>query len=158
MSHFAQRIRLIHQLRQLTATKEIPNHGRKSFRIDQLLRRHSFRVHVEQGHPLFDQAFRPAQPGPTLIGKKFPDGSDAATSQMINIIGGPLTQTEVDQIAGCSNHVFPGQDPGQKIGFQTKLLVQFVPTHSTDVVAFRIEKEPLQQRLCVRHSGWIARA
>ena len=77
---------------------------------------------------------------------------------MIDIIGGPLTQTEVDQIAGCSNHVFAGQDSGQKIGFQTKLLVQFVPTHSTDVVAFRIEKEPLQQSLCVRHRGWIARA
>ena len=33
-----------------------------------------------------------------------------------------------------------------------------MPTHTTDVVAFRIKKEPLQQSLSVRYSGWIARA
>ena len=89
--HFAQRICLIHQLRQLTATEEISDHGRQRLRIDQLLRRHAFRVHIEQGHPLFDETLCSAQTCATLVRQEFAHGSDTATSQMINIIGSPLT-------------------------------------------------------------------
>ena len=114
--HFAQRICLIHQLRQLTPTEEIPNHGGQRLRIDQLLRGHAFRVYIEQGHPLFDETLCSAQTCATLVRQEFAHGSDTATSQMINIIGSPLTQAEVDEIAGCSHHILTGQNSGQKVG------------------------------------------
>ena len=113
VGHFAERIGLIHQLRELTPPEEIPNHGRKGLGIDQFLRRHAFSVHVEQRHTLLDQSFRTAQAGPALIRQKFTNGPHSATAQMIDIVCGPLSQTEVDQIAGRCDHIFPSQNPGQ---------------------------------------------
>ena len=52
--HFTQRVRLIHQLRELAPAKEISNHSRQGLRVDQFLRSHSFGIDVEQRHPLFD--------------------------------------------------------------------------------------------------------
>ncbi len=75
---------------------------------------------------------------------------------MIDVIGRSLTQTKIDQIAGGGHHIFPSQNPGQKIGLQSQFLVQLMPTHPTNVVAFRIKKEPLEQGFGVRHRGWIA--
>ena len=156
--HFAQGIRLIHQLRELTPTKEVTNHRRQSLRVDQFLRSHSFGIDVKQRHPLFHQSLRSAQACPALIGEKLSHRPYATTAQMINVIRRPLAQAKVDQITGGGHHIFPGQNAGQQIGLQAKLLIQLVPTHATDVITLRIEEKTLQQRLRVRHRGGIAGA
>src|SRR5437868_10448236 len=50
-----ERVRLVHELRELRPAKEIADHCAERFRIDQLLRRHAVDVDIEQRHALFHE-------------------------------------------------------------------------------------------------------
>src|SRR5438270_13481577 len=81
-----QRINLIHELRKLTATEEIPNDRRERFGIDQFLRRHAFHALIEKGHALLDEPLGAGQTDPALIGEQFAHSTDAAAAEVIEVV------------------------------------------------------------------------
>src|ERR1700730_844218 len=91
-----QRIRLIHELRELRAPEEIANDRAESFRIHQLLRRHAVDIDVEQSHALFDESFRAGETDAALIGQEFADRSNATATEVIDVVERTLAATEVN--------------------------------------------------------------
>ena len=73
-----ERVGLVHELRELRTAEEITHDGGKRLRVDQLLRRHAFDVHVEQSHALLHQTLRAGKTHAALVGKKFTHRTDAA--------------------------------------------------------------------------------
>ena len=69
MREFGQRIDLIHELRELTAAKEVPDDGGEGFRIDEFLRRHAFHALIKEGHALFDETLGAGEADAALIGQ-----------------------------------------------------------------------------------------
>ena len=60
-----KRIGLIHELRKLARTKELLNHRRNRFRIDQIMRHE--RLDLLKRHSLLDRSLHPHQSDPVLI-------------------------------------------------------------------------------------------
>src|SRR5260370_33156955 len=50
MSQFGQRVNLVHELRELAPAKEVTDHSRQRFRVNQFLRRHGLDTLVEKRH------------------------------------------------------------------------------------------------------------
>src|ERR1051326_8257109 len=154
---FRERIRLIHELRQLRATKEIANDRAERFRIDELLRRHAVNVDVEQGHALLHQTFGAGETDAALIGEQFADRADAATAEMIDIIEGAFAAAEVDEVLNRGDEIFVGQDALGKIDVDTELLIDLVTANATEIVFLRIKEQTLQQRTRIRNRRRITR-
>ena len=91
-----QRVRLIHELRELRAAEEIANDCAERFRIDQLLRRHAVDVDVEQSHALFHETFRARETDAALIRQKFANRSNATAAQMIDIVERAFAAAQVN--------------------------------------------------------------
>src|ERR1035441_431635 len=70
-----QRIGLIHELRKLRATEEIANDCAQRLRVNQLLRRHSIDIDVEQSHAFFNEALGTGETDAALIGQQFANRS-----------------------------------------------------------------------------------
>src|SRR5438552_1161785 len=118
-----QRIRLIHELRELRATEEISNHGAERFWIHQLLRRHAVDVDVEQSHALFHQTLGPGETDAALIGEQLADRSDAAAAKMIDVIQRAFAAAQVDQIFDRSDKIFVSQNSLGQIDIDAQLQV-----------------------------------
>ncbi len=153
-----ERIGLIHQLRELAAGEEVADRGRKRLRIDQLLRGHAFRVHVEQGHALLDEALGAGQAGAALVREEFPDGTDAAATEVIDIVSRALALAEADDVLGGGDDVVVGQDAGGQVDVDAELLVDLVAADAAQVIALVVEEEALEQDLRVRDGRGIAGA
>src|ERR1700730_3417108 len=119
MRQFRQRIRLIHELRELRATEEITNHCAERLRIDQLLRRHAIDIDVEQSHALFDQTLRAGQANAALVRQKFTDRAHTTAAQVIDIIERAFTATQVDQVFDRGDEIFVGKNALGKIDIYT---------------------------------------
>ncbi len=158
MRQFRERIRLIHELRQLRAAEEIANHRAQRLRVDQLLRRHAVDVDVEQRHALFHETLRARETDAALIGEQFANGADTTAAEMIDVIERAFAATQADQILDRCDKIFVGNNAFAEIYVDAELLIDLVTTNASEIVFLRIEEEPLQQRLRVRHCWRIARA
>ena len=88
-------IGLIHELRQLAGTKELPNYSRYRFGIDQLLRGQVLGFRHAQA--LADRAFDADQPDPELVLHQFTDRAYPAVAEVVDVVNFPLPVLEVDQ-------------------------------------------------------------
>ena len=86
MSQFSQWVDLVHELRQLTASKEITNHRAKCLRVDQLLRADRIDALIVESHALFDQALCAGEADATLVGQEFTYSTHTTATQVVNIV------------------------------------------------------------------------
>ncbi len=152
-----ERIRLIHELRELRAAEEVANHRAQRLRIDQLLRRHAVDVDVEQGHALLHETLRAGETDAALIGEQFAHGPDAAAAEVIDVVERAFAAAQTDQILDRADEILVGHDALAEIDVDPELLVDLVTANAAEIVFFRIEKETLQERFGVRHRRRIAR-
>ena len=95
MSDLRQRVILIHKLRQLAGTKEFLNCRRDWLRIDQVLRHEAFAFSHREA--LFYCSLYPDKTHSELILGHFANRTNAAITQMIDIIHDPFTVSNADQ-------------------------------------------------------------
>ena len=84
MSQLAQRVVLIHELRQLGRSEEFLNCCSYRLDVDQALRRDSF--DILSGHTLTNNTLHTGQTDTVLVLKQFADSTDTTVAQMIDII------------------------------------------------------------------------
>src|SRR5438552_3765852 len=153
-----QRIRLIHELRELRAAKEIANHRAEGFGIHQLLWRHPVDVDVEQSHALFYESFRASETNAALIGEQFANRSHATAAEVIDVVERAFAPAKIDQVFDRGDEILVGQNPLGKIDIDAELLVDLVTADASEVVFLRIEKESLEQGAGVGHRRRISGA
>ena len=160
----SQRVGLVHELRQLTATEELA-HRRHHWpgRADQTLRRD--RLRILDRHALADTALEALEPGADVHLDQLADRADAAVAEMIDIVAArPLTIVEPDHLADDLDQVFDSSESGVVISIFGALLVamqalvQLVAADARQVVPAVVEEQVLQHRGGVVLRRRIARA
>src|ERR1044071_2451398 len=112
---------------------------------------------IEEGHALFDEAFGAGQTDTALVGQQFADCTDAAASEVIDIIQRTFAFFEAEQVLGSSNEIGLGKDAGVS-ALDTELLVDLIATHAAEIVAFGIKEQAFNQSAGIGGGGRIARA
>ena len=85
MRDLGQRVRLVHELRQLRRSEELPHRGDHGFGVDQVVR-HSGDHFLIHRHLLFNGPLHADQADPELVLEQFTNRTNTAVSQMIDII------------------------------------------------------------------------
>src|SRR6202022_3667727 len=132
------------ELRELRAAEEIANDRAERFRIDELLRRHSVDVDVEQSHGFFHQSLRAGETDAALIGQQFAHCPHATAAEVIDVVERAFSATQINQVFDRSDEIFVGQNPLGKVDIDPELLIDFVTADATEIVFFWIEKQRLK--------------
>ena len=153
-----ERIGLVHELRELRTAEEITHDGGESLRVDQLLRRHAFDVHVEQSHALLHQTLGAGKTHAALVGEKLTHRTDAAGAKVVDVIDDTVAFFQLEDVADGGEEILGNHDPLVGIHLDAELLVDLVTTDAGEVVFLRIEEETLEQRAGVGGGRWISGA
>ena len=81
---FGQRVRLVHELRELRGTEELFDRRDDRTDVDQRLRRD--RLDVLHGHALAHDALEAQQADAELVLQQLADRTDAAVAEMIDVV------------------------------------------------------------------------
>ena len=84
MRYFRQRIRLVHELRQLRGAEELAHGGGGGLRVDEVLRHD--RVDLDGGHALLDGTLHAEQANAILVLHQLAYRADAAVAEMVDIV------------------------------------------------------------------------
>ena len=115
---------------------------------------------VTNGHTLFNDAFHAAQTNAQFILNQFPNGFNAAVSEVINIIRRDYAVVDRNHPADQAHDIVlrDGAVRSRYNAFQTELIVQFVPTDVFEVIMTWIEDLFGHISFCVINRGRFARA
>jgi hypothetical protein len=80
-----QRVRLVHELRQLARAEERLDHRRDRARVDQVVRRHL--LGVLEAHALADDAGHARQADVELVRQQLADRAHPAVAEMVDVVG-----------------------------------------------------------------------
>ena len=94
---FRQRIRLIHELRQLRRSEEFADRGHHRFSVDQVVRhrRRHFLVHA---HLFLDRAFHADQADAELVFEQLANRAHAAIAKVIDVVDGADVLAQLEQV------------------------------------------------------------
>ena len=79
-----ERVRLVHELRQLRGAEELLQRRHHGPDVDDRLRRD--RVHVLRGHPLADDALHPVEPDAERLLDQLADGAQPAVAEVLVLV------------------------------------------------------------------------
>ena len=102
-----QRIRLIHELRELRGPEELLDDRRHRLVVDQLLRHQ--RLDVLQAHALLDGALHADQTDAVLILDQLADRAHAPVAEMVDVVDLAVAVLELDQVAHHLEDVLAAQ-------------------------------------------------
>ncbi len=146
MGDLGERIRLIHELRELRRAEELAHGGRRRLGVDQILRHHG--VDIDRGHALLDGALHPEEAQAILVLHQLADRTDAAVAEMIDVVDFAATVAQVDQGLCHRQDVSLAQDPHRILGVEVEPHVHLDPAHGREVVTLGIEEQRVEHRLC----------
>ena len=147
-----ERVRLVHELRQLGRPEERLDHRRHRAGVDQVVERDLLGIGVD-AHPLLDQPRHARQADRELVRDQLTHRADAAVAQVVDVVRVPAAVRQVDQVADDRDEVVLGEDGVVRVGLEPEPLVDLVPAHAPEVVALRVEEQALDllpRRLQVR--------
>ena len=98
-----QRVRLVHELRELRGAEELFDRGDDRTDVDERLRRDRF--DVLHGHALAHDALEAQQADAELVLQQFADRTDATVAEMIDVVLGDDAGRDFDQAANDRDHV-----------------------------------------------------
>ena len=160
-----QRVRLVHELRQLRGAEELLQRRHDGPDVDDRLRRD--RVHVLRGHPLADDALHPVEPDAERLLDQLADGAQPAVAEVLVLVelaadrvarehdrvGGVVLRLRVDaeQVGQLDELLDEREDVLRRqhahvVGHvDAEPLVQLVAADLGQVVALRVEEERPEQ-------------
>ena len=103
-----QRVRLVHELRQLRAAEELLHRRHDRADVDQRARRRL--VGVRDRHALADDALHAQQADAELVLDQLTDGTHAAVAQVVDLVRVADAVVEADQLADDALDVVDGED------------------------------------------------
>ena len=104
MGQLAQRVVLIHKLGQLRGAEEFFHRSLHRFDVDQHLRGNLFRI--MGGHPLANHSLQSGKADAILVLQKLSDRTDAAVTQMVDIVFVADAILKMDIIVDRSDDIF----------------------------------------------------
>ena len=158
MGQLGKRIRLIHELTQLTAAEEVTDYSAKRLGIDEFLRRDLVRIGIKQRHALADETLCAGEADAALVRKQFAHSANAAATEVIDVIGHTIPRTEADEVFHRGDKVFLGQSALVVVNFEIEFLVDLVTTYAAEIITLGVKEEAFEHAACILNGWRIARA
>ena len=158
MGQLGKRIRLIHELTQLTAAEEVTDYSAKRLGIDEFLRRDLVRIGIKQRHALADETLCASEADAALVRKKFAHSANAAATEVVNVIGHTIPCTEPDEVFHRGDKVFLGQSALVVVNFEIEFLVDLVTTYAAEIITLGVKEQAFEHATRILNGWRIARA
>src|SRR5690606_13633224 len=150
------RVVLIHELGQLTGTKELFNRGSNRLGIDQILRHQAFTF--RQAQALTNGTLNTYQTNAELVVSRFAYATNATVTQATIIVHLTLTVTDRDLWFQHVENVVVGQCTFAGAFFTTQATVQLHPANAGQVIPLFREEQVVKQVLRRFFGRRLARA
>ena len=144
MGNFRKRVGLVHKLAELAGAEKFTHRGGRRFRIDQVMGHD--RINLDRAHPLANGALHTQQANAILVFHQFPDRANPPVAKVVDIVGFPMAVLETNQRFYDFQNIFLTQDTDRILHIKIKTQVHFHPADSREIIAFRIEKQPVEKR------------
>ena len=103
MREFCQRVRLVHELRQLGTTEKFLDSSYDRTDIDECLYAHL--ILILGGHSLANHSFHTGEPDTELVLQEFTDAADTAVAQMVDVIALAIALHHVQQVVDAGDDI-----------------------------------------------------
>ena len=143
---FRQRIRLIHELRELRRSKELADRGHHRLGVDQVVR-HGRRHFLVHAHLFLDGALHADQADAELIFEQLAHRANAAIAQVIDVIHRADVLAQLEQVLDGRVKVVGIKRPlfqARRLLVLKQLDVELQPAHARKVILARIEEHALE--------------
>ena len=148
MGDLGQRVRLVHELRQLRGPEELADSGHHRLGVHQIMRhgRGHLLVHA---HLFLDGAFHTDQADAELVLQQLTDRANAAVAEVIDVVHRANVLAQLQQVADGPVEVFRLQgaivEMGGILAFK-QLDVELQTANAGEVVLPRVEEHAVEQR------------
>ena len=132
VSHFRQRIILVHKLGQLGGTKKLFDGGGNWLGIDQILGHQALRL--GQAQTLFNGSLNSDQAQAEGVFGHFTHRPDATITQVVNIVHHVLAVANINQALHDINNVFVAQGALTLFLFATETTIELHPTYRSQII------------------------
>ena len=166
-----ERVRLVHELRELAAAEEVVDHGRERLRVDEALGLDLLVLGGGVGggdrHALADDPLRAGEADAALVLEQFARGADAAVAEVVDVVDLAVAGVDADEQAQGADdvavveHAQIGGDgalAAALVDEVAELLVELVAADLAEIVAAVVEEEALDELLGVGGGDGVARA
>ena len=141
-----ERVRLVHELRELRGAEELLDRGDDRLGVDEVVRHRRVDVLVD-GHLLLDGALHPHEADPELVLEQLADRPDAAVSEVVDVVGAPHVPLQPEEVPDHAEDVRGGQGPRVLGGIRLELDVELETADAREVVLLRVEEHALEEVL-----------
>ncbi len=141
----AERVRLVHELRELRGAEELLDHRRDRLGVDQVVRHE--RLDLLQAHALLDGALHADETDPVLVLEQLAHRPDAAVAEVVDVVDVPILGAvlQIDEEADHLEHVALGEHRVVERLLDAELVVELEPADLGEVVALRVEEEVVEE-------------
>ena len=94
---FRERVRLVHELRELRGAEELAHRGRRRLRVDQIVRHDG--VDLDRRHALLDRALHAQEADAVLVLHQLADRAHAAVGEVVDVVDLALAVAQIVQNA-----------------------------------------------------------
>src|SRR6185369_6408469 len=150
--HFAERIGLIHELRELRAAEVLLDHRAHGLGVEQVVR-HQGVDFLRHAHALFDRASHANQTDAVLVLHQLTDRAHATVTEVIDVVHRTAAVLELDQVPNGFEDVTRREYGLLEVRLlflrkiPVKLVVQLEAADRAQVVALRVEEQVVEQLL-----------
>src|SRR4029077_8854063 len=145
VSDFAERVRLVHELRELRAAEELANRGHHGLGVHEVVRhgRGHFLVH---GHLFLDRALHADQADAELIFKQLAYRADAAIAEVIDVVHRADILAQLEQVLDRSDEVGRIERALVERRLEAELDVEFQAADFAEIVLARVKEHAIEER------------
>jgi hypothetical protein len=153
-----ERVRLVHELRELAGPEELLDGGHDRPDVDERLRRDL--LHVLRRHALADHTLHAREADAELVLDQLADRTDAPVAEVVDVVhvvaGVALPQAH--EVLDGREHVLAGERGLLDRQREAEFGVDLVAADLGKVVALGVEEQAVEQRPCGLDGGRLARA
>src|SRR5216684_1748899 len=151
-----ERVRLVHELRELAGPEELLDHRGDRLGVDQVVWHE--RLDLLQAHPLLDRALHADQADAVLVLEQLAHRPDAAVAEVVDVVDLALAIFEINEVPDDLEDVLLGEDRLLERLVDGELVVQLEPADLGQVVALGVEEQVDEEVGGRLQRGRIARA
>ena len=141
----AERVGLVHELRELRGAEELAHGGSRGLGVDQVLRHD--RVDLDRAHALLDRTLHAQQADAVLVLHQLADRTHAAVAEIVDVVDLALAVAQFDQRLDHGKDVLLAQHAHGVLGVELETHVHLDAADGRKVVAVGVEEQRVEHRL-----------
>ena len=160
--HLAERVGLVHELRELRAPEVLLDHRAHGLRVDEVVRHQRVDL-LRHAHALFDGALHADETDAILILHQLADRAHAAVAEVVDVVDRAATVLQLDEVTDRLEDVLRREHRRIERGplilgeVAVELVVELQAPDLRQIVALGVEEEVVEERLRRLERGRIAR-